>query len=327
MTPNGWRLWQLLGKPAHDESHAWPLQPAWGRVVWWVGCTTLASLFLTAVAVRLWLQVPLLGWLFSPVSVVPSMGLLLFSAACCGLLTTFMLRLVRLSTMENRASLSELALPGAAVLGLLLLLSEGSLSQVPVLLGLGIVLASEGAFWGYLLGREGRRGVPTTAEVAAKVDSAVVVSEIASIAHEFRDSSQQERDLELEGEFDEERAEGYEAEAGLFQRWSRQRDLSSGQETFSGILRADFPAGDPLAVLHVSFCPPLASVPELMCEISGELSPDAPEASVRVTLAETFGARIEVRLQQRPTECVTLFVEMFGSSALASQKKADDQEV
>lgn len=135
---------------------------------------------------------------------------------------------------------------------------------------------------------------------------------------EFRDSPLAElpKSPKLSLEFDDESSSDEFAEeaASLYQRWTRQRDEESQQETLHGILRADFAAGDPLVILHVSFCPVLESIPELQCEVSGDLSPEAPDATIKITLAETFGARIEVRLQQKPSAPLSLFVELFGTA-------------
>ncbi|MGV3607309.1 MAG: hypothetical protein ACO1RA_12965 [Planctomycetaceae bacterium] len=314
MTPNGWRLWHLLKKSADATQQAAPEVQAWGRTIWWLGTGTLATLFLLATAIRLSLGTSLLERFFPAGHAATSAGLLLFSAACCGLLLVLILRLVRLAWVPSISTFWELLTPGASLLGLFLLLSEGEVSRIPLLAGLGVILLSEGAFWGYLVGNFGRA-----------TDKVLPASQLPPPASslpedEFRDSPLAELPkfpkfpLDFEGEPPSE--EFSEESASLYQRWTRQRDEEAQQETLHGILRADFAAGDPLVILHVSFCPVLDSIPELQCEVSGDLSPEAPDATIKITLAETFGARIEVRLQQKPPAPLSLFVELFGTAPL-----------
>jgi hypothetical protein len=94
--------------------------------------------------------------------------------------------------------------------------------------------------------------------------------------------------------------------AGLVQQLTRVRE--GDRESLHALVRAEIPGGDRLAVLHLSFCPPLGEAPELRAH-----AVEAEDAEVRVTLAETFGARIEVRLPREDAAARSVLVEVLGT--------------
>jgi hypothetical protein len=94
--------------------------------------------------------------------------------------------------------------------------------------------------------------------------------------------------------------------ASLVQQITRVQE--EGRESIHGLLRAEIPAGDRLAVVHVAFCPPLAAAPELQAHAI-----DAEDADVRITQAETFGTRIEARLQEPAVDRSSVLIELLGS--------------
>jgi hypothetical protein len=96
--------------------------------------------------------------------------------------------------------------------------------------------------------------------------------------------------------------------AGLVQQMTRVRE--GDRESLHALMRAEIPSGDRLAVLHLSFCPPLAEAPELTAH-----AVDAENAEVRVMQAETFGARIEVRLPREEATPRSVMVEVLGTVA------------
>ena len=108
-------------------------------------------------------------------------------------------------------------------------------------------------------------------------------------------------------------AEEAEIPAGLVQQVTRVREAE--RESLHGLVRAEIPCGDRLAVLHLSFCPPLAESPELTAH-----AVDSDAAEVRVTQAETFGARIEVRLPREEAVPRSVMVEVLGT--VTSQRDA-----
>jgi hypothetical protein len=78
-------------------------------------------------------------------------------------------------------------------------------------------------------------------------------------------------------------------------------------ERVHALAKVAIEAGDCLGVLHLAFGPPLASHPKLTACVV-----DEPQASVRVTDAEIFGARVEVRLPQPALQSRAVWVEVQG---------------
>jgi len=93
---------------------------------------------------------------------------------------------------------------------------------------------------------------------------------------------------------------------GLVQQLTRTRE--GNRESIHAIVQADIAANDHLAVVHLSFCPPLAAPPQLSA-----YALDADDAEIRITQAETFGTRLEVRLPAAKETPRTLLVEVLGS--------------
>ena len=78
-------------------------------------------------------------------------------------------------------------------------------------------------------------------------------------------------------------------------------------ERVQALARVPIEAGDSLGVLHLAFGPPLAGHPHLAACVV-----DEPRATARVTDAETYGARVEVRLPQAAPQSRTVWVEVHG---------------
>ena len=94
--------------------------------------------------------------------------------------------------------------------------------------------------------------------------------------------------------------------ANLVQQYTRQRD-DAGGESLHAIAEAEIPAGERLAVLHLAFCPPLATAPQLTAHAI-----DADDAEVKITTAETYGVRLEVRLSATASQPRRVLVEVLG---------------
>lgn len=94
----------------------------------------------------------------------------------------------------------------------------------------------------------------------------------------------------------------------ILQQLTRLRD-ESGVESLFGTLRAEFAPNERTAVLHVAFCPPLETIPEIAAEPT-----DGPDATVRVTQSLQHGTRLEVRLV-RSTENPTHVLVDFAANA------------
>lgn len=85
------------------------------------------------------------------------------------------------------------------------------------------------------------------------------------------------------------------------------RLLEQEGERVHALARVAIEAGDCLGVLHLAFGPPLTGHPELAACVL-----DEPQATARVTDAETFGARVEVRLSQPVSQSKAVWVEVHG---------------
>lgn len=94
--------------------------------------------------------------------------------------------------------------------------------------------------------------------------------------------------------------------SGLVQQITRVRETN--RESLHALVRAEIPRGDQLAVVHLSFCPPLDSRPELTAHAL-----DADNADVRITQAETFGARLEIRSPRAEAAARQVLIEVLGS--------------
>jgi hypothetical protein len=91
--------------------------------------------------------------------------------------------------------------------------------------------------------------------------------------------------LPVAARLDEERDE--ELPAGLVQQMTRIR--SDEGESIHALLAIDVPDGRPPSAVHLAFCPPLSSPPELTAHLL-----DGDAAAVRITRSETFGARVDL---------------------------------
>jgi hypothetical protein len=100
--------------------------------------------------------------------------------------------------------------------------------------------------------------------------------------------------------------------AGLVQQVTRVREAD--RESIHALVRAEIPAGDRLAAVHLAFCPPLANSPKLTAHAM-ETGDDSivQSTEVRITQAESFGARIEVRLPRAVDQPQCVLVEVLGS--------------
>jgi len=101
---------------------------------------------------------------------------------------------------------------------------------------------------------------------------------------------------------------------GLVQQVTRVRE--EGRESIHALVQAEIAAGDRMAVVHLAFCPPLEATPELTAH-----AVEAEDAEVKLTQAETFGARIEVRLGAAVKEPCGVIVEVIGAAATQRDAK------
>jgi hypothetical protein len=92
----------------------------------------------------------------------------------------------------------------------------------------------------------------------------------------------------------------------VFQQITRCRDAEE-LERISIQLRIAFAVGQRVAVAHVAFCPPLGGLPDLAAEVM-----NGPDAMVTITNTQTFGVRLEVRLEEPADEACHVVVEIEG---------------
>jgi hypothetical protein len=94
----------------------------------------------------------------------------------------------------------------------------------------------------------------------------------------------------------------------LVQQISRER-IPAGGESIHALVRATIPPGDRLAAVHLAFCPPLDAAPRLSAHVL-----DDSGAEAKITLAESYGSRIEVRLPTVARHGQTVLLEVLGES-------------
>jgi len=70
-----------------------------------------------------------------------------------------------------------------------------------------------------------------------------------------------------------------------------------GTDTLEGWLRYCMPAGQRAANLHVAFCPPFSSQPEMLVQ-----QLEGPPVRIKTAQLLTYGARIEIKMRQPPDQ-------------------------
>jgi hypothetical protein len=93
--------------------------------------------------------------------------------------------------------------------------------------------------------------------------------------------------------------------AGLVQQLTRVREAD--RESIHALVSAEYAPLDSLAIVHIAFCPPLASRPTLTAH-----AVDADVTDVRITQAETFGVRIEIRRPHVTPQPQSVVIEVLG---------------
>ena len=95
----------------------------------------------------------------------------------------------------------------------------------------------------------------------------------------------------------------------LVQQLTRARTATGG-ESIHALVRVTCQPGDRLSVVHLAFCPPLDAKPRLTAHVL-----DDSGAEAKITLAETYGARIEVRLPRVANDGEAILLEVLGEAA------------
>jgi len=106
--------------------------------------------------------------------------------------------------------------------------------------------------------------------------------------------------------------------AGVIQHLTR-ANTEEGEAIYGGA-RASFAVGERSQTIHVAFCPPFSARPELTATpISG------PAANIKCAEVQSFGARVEIRLNTAPTEEVEIGIEYYALLAKEG-KEADNNQ-
>ena len=79
-----------------------------------------------------------------------------------------------------------------------------------------------------------------------------------------------------------------------------------GCEILYGLLRGHFAPGQRSLRLHVSFCPPFETVPQVSVD-----KVEGPELTVRVGQVLPYGARLDLRLKTLDAEPLDVVLELF----------------
>ena len=180
-------------------------------------------------------------------------------------------------------------LPALGVLAIGISLSLHSTPVWPLLLLWLAILAEEAAWWAILW-----RGTRQLAPARSNGDQSP--PSITETSEEPVD------DAGLNGES---------LPPNVVQQITRVRE-PGGEESLHGVLRGTFSPGERTQNLHLAFCPPLVSRPEFSFE-----QVDGPPTTIKAAQVETFGARLEVRLDAAYAEPADVLVEF---SAVANVK-------
>lgn len=89
---------------------------------------------------------------------------------------------------------------------------------------------------------------------------------------------------------------------------------ADGSDVLSGWLRLDFAPGQRMGNLHVAFCPPFASTPELSA-----VQLDGPEARIKVAQLLPYGARLDLKLLTISEAAAKVMVRFSARAARSEQ--------
>jgi hypothetical protein len=188
----------------------------------------------------------------------------------------------------NASTAAQLAIGTAAQLLVDLSLTLPGTSVFALVVGWLVLLAGEGIVWALALPNWPSRSPIQSPQPPAPSDASP-----AEIAPQNEEYDAADLDDEL-------------IPPNLIQQLTRTR-LASGGEAVEVVVRCPFEPGELLTVAHVAFCPPLAHAPQL------DVDPlEGSDVTVRVTQAETFGARLEIRRSQPVDAAEEVVLRLYG---------------
>ena len=93
---------------------------------------------------------------------------------------------------------------------------------------------------------------------------------------------------------------------GVWQQMTRARDDAGGWLVY-GAVRCEFTAGQRLEQVHIAFCPPLQTAPQLTVDqVAG------PAVRIKTAMLETFGASLEVKRTVASSEPTSVQLQVFA---------------
>ncbi len=101
----------------------------------------------------------------------------------------------------------------------------------------------------------------------------------------------------------------------VLQQITRSRSAEAG-ETLCGWMLVEFAAGTCVRSCHLSFCPPLASIPEMHLEVESEV-----EAEAKVAQIATYGARVDVSLARQAEVDTQVRVEFYADERVSHNER------
>jgi hypothetical protein len=292
---------ELLSPSIGEISHRGPLSPLM-KTVWWFAAIVLVILCGVLLIRRIE------GALQQPLGMVGLISVGIVAAAVASLLHLIADRHwdAATSSLENRA---RQAVP---TLGLVLLAASLSMPGSPTvaLVIFWVVLAGvETLWWNRTLARR----APGTRESAREaLDPSPTPVAVHSL--EVEAPSAWDDDLELPTE--------------VTQQLTRVCG-EGGTEIVFGLLRGSFQAGERSQNLHLAFCPPLESRPEMTVDqVSG------PAARIKTAQVEPYGVRLELRLTSRSDQAETVVIrfeaearcEAGGGGLDAGERRSDTEQ-
>jgi len=141
-----------------------------------------------------------------------------------------------------------------------------------------------------------------TCEQAASASLAVKDPIADLVAEELADDEESKPTAEEEGESDD-----------SVVQWMTRRRLADGGEVIEGAVQIDMDPAEQVGVAHLSFVPPLSCDPRAECHLLGDF-----DGRVRLTLAKSYGLRIEVRQSGQSTAPATVKVAFTAQAPPAA---------
>ena len=182
------------------------------------------------------------------------------------------------NTLASVSSVARLLLPSVAVFLFCYALSlPGSVPWTVALLWF-LVVSEEGAWW-----LADSLALQAGQQRQATANRSTLVS----------DSNDNQPRLDLTSE----------VASDMTQQMTRMRD-AKGSELVFGQTRAEFTPGERSQIIHLAFCPPLASDPYITVRHAG-----GPSAAITIAQAETFGARFDIRLAATARQLESVMIE------------------